>query len=135
MKTLWSCLIMSAICGCSSTGDKASHSREIRTENGRTLLWARDVESGETEWFDLTDSMIDPRDFQYGVGKDAIASIDEPVFTTFDDPLIAERGITIETEVLGVYLEGIARAYPVDLMSMHEIVNDEFEEKPYAVLW
>ncbi len=112
------------------------HSRPMKTENGRTLLWARgDVDAGDVEWFDLTDSTIDPRDFQFGVGKDAIASIDEPQFTSFDDPLIAERGITLETPVLGVYVDGVARAYSVDVMNMHEIVNDEIAGKPYAVLW
>ncbi len=112
------------------------HSRPMKTEHGRTLLWARGEEdAGDVEWFDLTDSTIDPRTFQYGVGKDTIASIDDPQFTSFDDPLIAERGITLETPVLGVYIDGVARAYSVDVLSMHEIVNDEIAGKPYAVLW
>ena len=112
------------------------HSRPMKTQDSRTLLWARgDDDTGDVEWFDLTDSTIDPRTFQFGVGKDTIASIDEPEFRSFDDPLIAERGITVETPVLGVYIDGVARAYPVDVMSMHEIVNDEIAGKPYAVLW
>ncbi len=111
------------------------HDREIRTEGGRTLLWARDVEGGETEWFDMTDSTIDPHQFQFGIGKDTIASIDEPTSARFDDPVVAERDITVDTPVLGVYIEGEARAYPVSLMSIHEVVNDTFADKPHAVLW
>ena len=40
-----------------------------------------------------------------------------------------------ETRVLGVEIDGIARAYPVSVMSRHEVVNDDFGGKAYAVLW
>lgn len=130
--------ILVAVTAVDSGEDRVpnQHSRPMKTEGGRTLLWARgDEDAGDVEWFDLTDSTIDPRTFQFGVGKDSIASIDEPQFTSFDDPLITERDITLETPVLGVYIDGVARAYPVDVLSMHEIVNDEIAGKPYAVLW
>ena len=51
------------------------------------------------------------------------------------DPRVAAAEITAETPVLGVFLEGEARAYPVDLMDGHEIVNDSFGGEAYAVLW
>lgn len=35
-----------------------------------------------------------------------------------------------DSAVLGVFVEGVARAYPVDVMDMHEIVNDTFGDKP-----
>ena len=118
------------------SGVSKQHSRPLKTQDGRTLLWARgDEDAGDVEWFDLTDSTIDPRTFQFGIGKDSVVPIDEPQFTSFDDPLIAERGITLETPVLGVYVDGVARAYSVDVLSLHEIVNDEIAGEPYAVLW
>lgn len=114
------------------------HNRPMLREDGRTLLWGgggEEAGGGETDWFDLTDSAIDPERFQYGVGRDSIPSIDDPVFVSPDDALLAQRGVSAETPVLGVFVEGIARAYPVDVMDVHEIVNDEFGGKPYAVLW
>jgi hypothetical protein len=111
------------------------HDRPIVEEDGRRLLWAGEDDEGNVEWFDMTDSLIDPHRFQFGIGKDVISSIDEPVFVAANDPRLAERGITRETQVLGVEIGGIARAYPVDLMTMHEVVNDEFDGKAYAVLW
>ena len=78
---------------------------------------------------------IDPRRFQYGIGKDTIPSIDEPVFVPFDDARVAEADISLETRVLGVVLEGEARAYPVHVMDRHEVVNDRFGGSAYAVLW
>jgi hypothetical protein len=111
------------------------HDRPIIEEDGRRLLWASEDDEGFVEWFDMTDSTIDPHRFQYGIGKDVIESVDRPEFVPFDDPRLAARGITRETEVLGVEIDGIARAYPVSVMSIHEVVNDRFGDKAYAVLW
>lgn len=111
------------------------HDRPIVEENGRRLLWAGEDEEGNVEWFDMTDSSIDPHRFQFGIGKDRIDSIDRPEFVAADDPLLPSRGITAETPVLGVFLNGIARAYPVKLMDAHEVVNDDFGGEAYAVLW
>jgi hypothetical protein len=111
------------------------HDRPIVEEDGRRLLWAGEDDEGSVEWFDMTGSTIDPQRFQFGIGKDVIASVDRPEFVPFDDPRLAERGISRETDVLGVEIDGIARAYPVSLMSMHEVVNDRFGDKAYAVLW
>ena len=111
------------------------HERPIVEQDGRTLLWANEDDAGEVGWFDMTGSTIDPHRFQFGIGKDTIEPIDEPEFVPIEDPRLALRGVTLETEVLGVEIDGIARAYPVNIMSMHEIVNDDFGGKPYAVLW
>ena len=111
------------------------HGRPIIEEQDSTYLWAGEDDDGDVEWFDMTDATVDPHRFQFGIGKDTIPSVDAPEFVESDDPLLAERGVTGETMVLGVVIEDIARAYPVDLMDMHEVVNDEFNEKAYAVLW
>jgi len=117
------------------------HDRPIIEREGKRLLWAGEDDAGDAgdagdaEWFDMTDSLIDPFRFQFGIGKDTIDSIDDPVFVPFDDPRLGERRITRETQILGVEIDGIARAYPVEVMSMHEVVNDEFGGRPFAVLW
>jgi len=111
------------------------HSREIVNQDGVALLWANESEEGEPEYFDVTDAQIDPVSFQFGIGKDTIPSIDEPVFVSPTDPQLAERGVTEETPVLGVLMNGIARAYPVEIMDMHEVVNDEFAGESFAVMW
>ena len=111
------------------------HDRPIIEQEGKRLLWAGEDDTGDAEWFDMTDSLIDPHRFQYGIGKDTIDSIDDPVFVDIDDPRLRERRVTRETQVLGVEIDGIARAYPVEVMSMHEVVNDEFGGRAYAVLW
>jgi len=111
------------------------HKRPIVEHDGRTLLWAKEHDDGDQEWFDVTAAMIDPQRFQFGIGKDTIPSIDEPVFCEFDDPRLEAAGVDLDTPVLGVAFGGEARAYPVDAMSRHEVVNDELGGQPYAVLW
>ncbi len=111
------------------------HHRPIIEENGRRLLWAGEDEEGNVEWFDMTGSTVDPHRFQFGIGKDRIESIDQPEFVAADDPRLQARGISLETPVLGVFLNEIARAYPVKLMDEHEVVNDDFAGEAFAVLW
>ena len=116
-----------------TTGSLSAQS--IVERDGKRLLWAGENNAGEAEWFDMTDSLIDPHRFKYGLGKDTIDSIDDPLFVDADDPRLAERHVTRESQVLGVEIDGIARAYPLHVMTMHEVVNDEFGGRPYAVLW
>ena len=111
------------------------HRRPIVERDGKQMLWAGETEDGAVEWFDMTDSPVDPTRFQFGIGKDTIPSIDAPEFVAPDDPQLATRGVTAETAVLGVVAEGIARAYPVYVLDRHEVVNDRFGEKSLAVFW
>jgi hypothetical protein len=61
-------------------------------------------------------------------GLDAIPAIDRP---RFDRPA-AVRGLLPDDDlVVGAVLNGQARAYPLDLLSFHEVVNDG----PLAVTW
>ncbi len=40
-----------------------------------------------------------------------------------------------EESVIGVFLNGEARAYPIRLLSLHEIVNDNLGGRPIAITW
>ncbi len=112
------------------------HSKPIIERDGRLLLWANGQPGAQdAEWFDMTNSVIDPEKFQYGIGKDSIPSIDEPVFVAYGDPALASHGITDQTQIIGFEHNGIARAYPVHLLNRHEVVNDEFNGEPFAVCW
>ncbi|MCH7885529.1 MAG: DUF3179 domain-containing protein [Planctomycetes bacterium] len=112
------------------------HSRPIIEREGRTLLWARGARgSPEVEWFDVTDSTIDPERFQYGIGKDTIPSIDSPQFLDANDPRLRDAGIDDETRVIGFAHKGDARAYPLHILNRHELVNDTVGGKPVTVGW
>jgi Protein of unknown function (DUF3179) len=62
------------------------------------------------------------------IGTDAIPAIDRPRF----DPPAAVRGLLRADDlVVGAVVGGRAHAYPIDLLSLHEVVNDG----PLAVTW
>ncbi len=109
----------------------------IETDDGRQLLWAsgpRDIATGE--WFDVTDSPLDPDGYQYGIGKDSIPAIDRPAFVAIDArEKLREHGIRDETVVIGYAHNREAKAYPISIMNRHELVNDQVGGKPVTVGW
>ena len=64
---------------------------------------------------------------------DGIPAIDNPHF--FPDLETANKFYNDGELVLGVEIDGDARAYSVPLLSSHEIVNDVVGGKPIAVTW
>jgi len=120
---------------------------KIRSESdGRVLVWASgDVEGPDGEWYDFTGAPFPPEELQYGIGKDRIRAIDDPLFVSPDDPRLLSippsryRNEPVETMedimVIGYVMEDEPRAYPTALLDRHEVVNDEFKGKPVAVGW
>ena len=64
--------------------------------------------------------------------KDAIPAILEPEFLTMAK---ANEQMTDDELVIGLFIEGDSRAYSVNMLSRHEIVNDVVGGKPAAVTW
>ena len=64
--------------------------------------------------------------------KDAIPSIDNPRFYSIQE---ADAEYEPDEVVMGVEFNGDARAYPIGLLSSHEIVNDMVGGRPIAVTW
>ncbi len=64
--------------------------------------------------------------------KDGIRSIDEPRFLA---AAVAADQMAASELVIGVVIEGEARAYPINVLSRHEIVNDVVGGVPVAVTY
>jgi hypothetical protein len=128
-------------------GRLGSESAKVRSEDGKTYVWAGGDPSGPgARWYDFTGSSIPAADLQFGIGKDKIASIDDPLFVAPDDRRLLglppspyrpnERPKTTdEIRVIGHVENGDARAYPIALLDQHELVNDHIGGKPVAVGW
>lgn len=79
--------------------------------------------------FDVTNSTIDPAAIESGgPPRDGIPAIDEPEFEAAALSVLAD-----DAAVLGISLNGIARAYPVAILNYHEIVNDRFDNQPVVI--
>ncbi len=64
--------------------------------------------------------------------RDAIQAIDDPKFLSRDE---ADESYESQEMILGVEIDGDARAYSVPFLSSHEIVNDFVGGVPIAVTW
>ncbi len=65
-----------------------------------------------------------------GVGKDGIPAINEPRFESLDE---AGRWLKRQEPVIALAIGGEARAYPLQILIWHEIVNDVVGKTPVAV--
>lgn len=80
--------------------------------------------------FNLDNSSIPVSEIHYGgPAKDGIPAIDQPKFL----PALQARFLKPTDEVLGLYHNGIARAYPIKIMNWHEIVNDRVKGEAVSV--
>ena len=66
------------------------------------------------------------------LGRDGIPAILDPVFSA---PAEALAQMEPSERVLGVSINGDHRAYPLNLLSRHKIVNDTVGGKPITVTW
>jgi len=85
--------------------------------------------SQEKKGFDLSNTSIPINEIKDGgPGKDGIPSIDAPKFLKGSETLLDRNA-----RILGVYENGIAKAYPINILNYHEIVNDHFGNQPVVI--
>jgi hypothetical protein len=122
-------------------------SPKVKKEGGKVLIWAGAEPGGkESHWYDFTGSPIPPEQLQFGIGKDRIRAIDDPLFVPPDDPRLLKLPFSPyggrkkpktndDIMVIGFAAGEQARAYPVALLDHHELVNDDVGGKPVTVGW
>lgn len=80
---------------------------------------------------DFSNAAIDLAELKAGgPSKDGIPSIDDPSFVSVDT---AGEWIAPQEPVIVIGHNGVARAYPLQVLTYHEIVNDEIGGMPVAV--
>ena len=86
--------------------------------------------AAEKNGFNLDNSIISVGDIRWGgPPKDGIPSIDKPKFVSAN-----KADYLKETDrVLGLSLNGVERAYPINILNWHEIVNDSVGGEPVVV--
>ncbi len=102
---------------------------------GQGISGDRDLEPGGssgTETEPATKPLVDPDDIiSGGPPPDGIPPIDHPRFLAPGDAtFLAER-----EPVLSVEIDGQAKAYPLQILVWHEIVNDEISGVPVSVTY
>jgi hypothetical protein len=123
-------------------------SKKIKHERGKTLLWAggKGPDSPDAQWYDFTGASIPPAELQFGIGKDRIRAIDDPLFVSAGDPRLLrvppspyrpnERPEANDDIMVFGFVGGDeVRAYPLALLDHHELVNDSVGGTPVIVGW
>ena len=81
--------------------------------------------------FDVSGALIPPEEIHLGgPPRDGIPALFEPEFVS-----PAEARLEPDDAVLGMRLQGVAKAYPIAILNWHEIVNDKFADTPVAVTY
>lgn len=66
-----------------------------------------------------------------GPGKDGIPSLDQPTFVSArQDNWLEDHDV-----VIGLVYKGVAKAYPLNILNYHEVVNDEFKGEAVAITY
>ncbi len=94
------------------------------------IFWNSSCLAQNKNGFDLQDTVI-PADLILpgGPAKGGIPAIDNPHFVTVGKA----KFLNDDSVVLGMDYRGIAKAYPINILNWHEIVNDRFNGDPVVI--
>lgn len=110
-----------------TAAEASEASDDILTDDGRSDIMKQITEDWNTNWNRHTvpyDELV-PVLF-----RDGIRSLDAPTFETLEQ---AAGWLEDDDPVIAVELNGEARAYPLRILSAHEIVNDNFGDLPVVI--
>ena len=94
------------------------------------MIYKIAASAGPDNGFDLSNTIL-PRDeiLHGGPPRDGIPALSDPKMIA----AIEADYLTDKDRVVGITLNGQSRAYPIAILNWHEIVNDEIENKRFAV--
>ncbi len=95
------------------------------------VLFGQTMTAQNLKGFDLENSIMPLGDIKDGgPPKDGIPAIDHPKFME-----ASKSRIKNNSRVLGVFHNGMAKAYPISILNYHEIVNDFFDGDPVVITY
>ena len=106
--------------------------RLLQLVSALLLFAAGGVNAESKNGFDLSDSLIPAEKIKHGgPPKDGIPAIDNPKFIRADEVDF----IKPKDRVIGVFRDGVAKAYPIRILNWHEVVNDTIGKHPIVVTY
>lgn len=102
--------------------------------DGRRLLIAAMGDNGRpTDFYDVTDTDLDPDRLGGGFGRDSIPGVDFPIFEPPTSPL--GQKFRDRMPIFAVTLKDGPRVYPRELLAKVELVNDRDGSDPFVVVF
>ena len=104
-----------------SSSDEKTVRQQLREARISISGWKTDFTKRSVEFSEISSG---------GVPRDGIPPLDEPVFTTYED---VDDWLDGKEPVIALEIGGDARAYPLQILTWHEIVNDQVGGVPVSV--
>ncbi len=105
----------------SEVGAEPDWARELRLAGINTGVWETNFSKRSVPYDEI---------FSGGVPRDGIPPIDNPMFVSVED---ADEWLEEKEPVIALEIEGEAKAYPLQILTWHEIANDTLAEVPVSV--
>ncbi len=130
LQTLVILILLATSWACSNSSDPGPDN--VIRENGQVVIVDRtgkrwDVTHAETQYG------MKAEDFQFGLGPEAIRPILNPEFLLPGDPGYPDR--SGQFLVIGTDLNNDPRAYPIDVLTRHEVIDEVFGNAHVAVAY
>ena len=105
----------------SEVGAEPDWARELRLAGINTGVWETNFSKRNVPYNEI---------FSGGVPRDGIPPIDDPRFVSVED---ADEWLEEKEPVIALEIEGEAKAYPLQILTWHEIANDTLAGVPVSV--
>ncbi len=122
-------VILGVVPGCNWVSDSRGSS-EVITEGDKIFIVDRTGKRWDVTYAYENHSM-EPSRFQYGLGPNAILPINSPIMLEPGDS--GYPGSDQGFEVIGLSRDDDVRAYPISVLSRHEVINEEVAGSVLAV--
>ncbi len=88
--------------------------------------------AGPSNGFDLSNSILPVNEIRHGgPPRDGIPALSDPKMLSAEQADYIEPG----DRIVGIEIDGEARAYPIDILNWHEIVNDSIGDRRFAITY
>jgi len=124
-KLLLAALVLGFTAACETTRGENSATESAATESA-----AAESEVAESAAAESSIEEELPPGVEQLLPRGRIAAVFEPEFVSAGEAEIAD-----DAWVLGVVVNGSARAYSLNLLNKHEIVNDKIGNSAFAAVW
>ncbi len=93
-------------------------------KDGRKFLWGGE---NDDQHFDITDYSLIDEQFHYGIGREKFPALLSPQFISLEE---ADKVFNDNDRFLTLNMDGVVKAYSIEDLTKHEVVNDEINGKP-----
>jgi hypothetical protein len=124
-------VIAFALIGAAMSSSNSSAHAQAECENPPPVDVSRFQRVWDTNFCEYEEGVFEEI-LSGGVPRDGIPPIDDPTFEPVSE---ATEWLADQSPVVALEYEGVARAYPLAIMTRHEIVNDVLAGDPLAVTY